>query len=215
MKNMKVITLTAGAGSLILASAVSADFQGLSYDVSTNANGTTVQVFVELEAGDQLNAVYGDADNSLLIEAEGGSFYQNAFGNHSVSGMNPALFGVFPSLLNDSFVTIGLETNVGNAMLDIGIDWTSFNAGGSIWTDNGSWFATPDDAQVYEIDGKIMIMQLTMDEAESFSFEINLQGKNGSDGENWTILGEQIGLPAPGAIALLGLAGLAARRRRK
>ena len=214
MKNMKVITLTAGAGSLILASAVSADFQGLSYDVSTNANGTTVQVFVELEAGDQLNAVYGDADNSLLIEAEGGSFYQNAFGNHSVSGMNPALFGVFPSLLNDSFVTIGLETNVGNAMLDVGIDWASFNAGGAIETDNGSWFATPDDAQVYEIGGRVLIGQFTLIDG-FLSGQINLQGKNGSDGENWTILGEQIGLPAPGAIALLGLAGLAARRRRK
>jgi MYXO-CTERM domain-containing protein len=213
MKNMKVLTLTAGVGSLILASTVSADFQGLSYDVSTNANGTTVQVYVELEAGDQLNAVYGDADNSLLIEAEGGSFYQNAFGNHSVSGMNPALFGVFPSLLNDSYVTIGLETNVGNAMLDIGIDWTSFNGGGAIETDNGSWFATPDDAQVYEIGGRVLIGQFTLIAGE-LTGQINLQGKN-ADGSNWTILGEAVGVPAPGAIALLGLAGLASRRRRK
>ena len=215
MKNMKVITLTAGAGSLILASAVSADFQGLSYDVSTNANGTTVQVFVELEAGDQLNAVYGDADNSLLIEAEGGSFYQNAFGNHSVSGMNPALFGVFPSLLNDSFVTIGLETNVGNAMLDIGIDWAGFNAGGAIVTDNGSWFATPDDAQVYEVGGQVLIGQFTVADGDHVFGTINLQGKN-VDGSNWSATGVNFDtVPAPGALALLGLAGLAARRRRK
>jgi hypothetical protein len=138
MKNMKVLTLSAGVGSLILAGAASADFQGLSYDVSSNANGTTVQVYVELDAGDQLNAVYGDGGNALHIEAAGGSFYQNAFGTHSVAGMNPALFGVFPSLMNDSFVTIGLETSTGNAMLDIGIDWASFEGGGSISTDNGS-----------------------------------------------------------------------------
>ena len=74
--------------------------------------------------------------------------------------------------------------------------------------------ATPDDAQATEIDGKIMIMQLTMDEAESFSFEINLQGKN-ADGSNWTALAVTFPAPpAPGALALLGLAGIAVRRRR-
>ena len=215
MNNLKLLGLTAGVGSLILVGSASADFQGISFTSSSTADGEVYLIYVDVLAGDQLNAVYGDDVTTLSIGSDNG-FYQNAFGNHSVSGMNPALFGVFPSLLNDSYVTIGLETNVGNAMLDIGIDWTSFNAGGSIWTDNGSWFATPDDAQVYEIDGKIMIMQLTMDEAESFSFEINLQGKNGSDGENWTATGINFDTaPAPGALALLGLAGLAARRRRK
>jgi hypothetical protein len=209
-KTPLIVSALVVAGS---AATAMADFQGISFTSSSTDNGVVYQIYVDVLAGDQLNAVYGDADNALSVDGTG-AFYQNAFGNHSVSGMNPALFGVFPSLLNDSYVTIGLETNVGNAMLDIGIDWTSFNAGGSIWTDNGSWFATPDDAQVYEIDGKIMIMQLTMDEAESFSFEINLQGKNGSDGENWTALGVTFPVPSPGALALLGIAGMTVRRRR-
>jgi hypothetical protein len=209
-KTPLIVSALVVAGS---AATAMADFQGISFTSSSTADGVVYQIYVDVLAGDQLNAVYGDADNALSVDGTG-AFYQNAFGNHSVSGMNPALFGVFPSLLNDSYVTIGLETNVGNAMLDIGIDWTSFNAGGSIWTDNGSWFATPDDAQVYEIDGKIMIMQLTMDEAESFSFEINLQGKNGSDGENWTALGVTFPVPSPGALALLGIAGMTVRRRR-
>ena len=213
MKNMKVLTLTASVGSLILAGAASADFQGISYDLSTNANGNTVQVFVELETGDQLNAVYGDGENSLLIEALGGSFYQNPFGQATVAGMNPAFFPIFPSLLNDSFVTIGLETNVGNSMLDIGIDFTTFEGGGAISTDNGSWFATPDDAQVNEVNGRVLIGQFTLIAGE-LSGQVNLQGKN-ADGSNWTVLAEQIGVPAPGAIALLGLAGIATRRRRK
>ena len=80
--------------------------------------------------------------------ATDGTFYQNAFGQATVAGMNPAFFPIFPSLMYDSFVTIGLETSVGNAMLDIGIDFTGFEAGGAITTDNGSWFATPDDPQV-------------------------------------------------------------------
>ena len=209
-KTPLIVSALVVAGS---AATAMADFQGISFTSSSTADGVVYQIYVDVLAGDQLNAVYGDADNALSVDGTG-AFYQNAFGNHSVSGMNPALFGVFPSLLNDSYVTIGLETNVGNAMLDIGIDWTSFNAGGSIWTDNGSWFATPDDAQVYEIDGKIMIMQLTMDADESFSFEINLQGKN-VDSSNWTALGVTFPVPAPGALALLGFAGMTVRRRRR
>ena len=34
-----------------------------------------------------------------------------------------------------------------NNLLDIGIDWTSFEAGGDVYTDNGTWFVTPDDDQ--------------------------------------------------------------------
>ena len=184
MKNMKVLTLTASVGSLILAGAASADFQGISYELSTNANGNTVQVFVELEAGDQLNAVYGDGDNALLIEAVGGSFYQNAFGGATSTRINPALFPVFPSLAYDSWVTIGLQDQTDNAMLNIGIDFTDFEAGGAIWTDNGSWFATPDDAQVYEVGGQVLIGQFTVASDDGIFGTISMQGKN-ADGSNW------------------------------
>ena len=213
MKNLKVLTLTAGMGSLIFAGVASADFQGISHEVTETAYGTMVQVFADLASGDQLNAVYGDADNSLFIDADGGSFYQNAFGQATVAGMNPAFFPIFPSLVYDSFVTIGLSTSPGNAMLDIGIDWTGFEAGGAVWTDNGSWFATPDDAQVYEVDGRVLIGQFTLADGELVG-QVNLQGKN-ADGSNWTVLGQSIAVPAPGALALLGLAGLASGRRRK
>ena len=211
-KTPLIVSALVVAGS---AATAMADFQGISFTSSSTADGVVYQIYVDVLAGDQLNAVYGDADNALSVDGTG-AFYQNAFGNHSVSGMNPALFGVFPSLLNDSYVTIGLETNVGNAMLDIGIDWAGFNAGGAIVTDNGSWFATPDDAQVYEVGGRVLIGQFTVALGDHVFGTINLQGKNGSDGENWTATGINFDTaPAPGALALLGLAGLAARRRRK
>ena len=42
---------------------------------------------------------------------------------------------------------------------------------------------------------------------------VNLQGKDAS-GNTWTLIGGNA-LPAPGALALLGLAGVTARRRRR
>ena len=210
-KTPLIVSALVVAGS---AATAMADFQGISFTSSSTADGEVYLIYVDVLAGDQLNAVYGDDVTTLSIGSDNG-FYQNAFGNHSVSGMNPALFGVFPSLLNDSYVTIGLETNVGNAMLDIGIDWASFNAGGAIVTDNGSWFATPDDAQVYEVGGKVLIGQFTVADGDHVFGTINLQGKN-VDGSNWSATGVNFDtVPAPGALALLGLAGLAARRRRK
>jgi len=214
MKNIKLLALTAGVGSLFIAGTSSADFQGISWTSSSSAYGTTYLIYVDVEAGDQLNAVYGDGSNALSIDS-GGGFYQNIYGQATVAGMNPAFFPIFPSLVYDSFVTIGLLTNVGNAMLDIGIDFTTFEAGGEIWTDNGSWFATPDDAQVNEVNGQVLIGQFTVADGDGVFGSINLQGKN-ADGSNWSALGVEFNtIPAPGVLALLGLAGVVARRRRK
>jgi len=214
MNNVKLLGLTAGVGSLILAGSAAADFQGISWTSSSSAYGTSYLIYVDVEAGDQLNAVYGDDAVALSIDS-GGGFYQNAFGQATVAGMNPAFFPVFPSLMYDSYVTIGLQTSVGNAMLNIGIDFTDFEAGGAISTDNGSWFATPDDAQVYEVGGQVLIGQFTVADNDGVFGTINLQGKN-ADGSNWTAAGVDFNtIPAPGALALLGVAGIVARRRRK
>ena len=111
-------------------------------------------------------------------------FYQNAFGQAFGCWNEPRVLSCLPSLLNDSFVTIGLDTSVGNEMLNIGIDWTSFEAGGAIATDNGSWFGTPAMAQVYEVGGKVLIGQFTVAEGDHVFGTLNLQGKN-SDSSNW------------------------------
>ena len=85
-------------------------------------------------------------------------------------------------------------------------------------TDNGSWFATPDDAQVLAgADLRVMVGQFTMYGSDSHvTGYLNLQGKVG-DFETFVVedIEFEFFAPAPGAIALLGLAGLASRRRRK
>ena len=218
--NIKTLSMTIAAGSL-LATGAMADYTELSYSAVDNMDGTwTARIFANFSAAtDELDAVYGDADNLLLISSTDG-FYQNPFGGNTSADINPALYPAFPSLVNDSWVTIGLEDNVGNNMLNIGIDWSSFEAGGDIESSNGTWFATPDDAQVLAgADLKVMLGQFTMYGADSHvSGVINLQGKAGNFEtfqETGITFDYSLAVPAPGALALLGLAGIASRRRRK
>ncbi len=197
-------------GTLLMSTIAAGDLQGVSIDsLDTGFGGlTTYRVYVDVDSGNQVDAIFGDTDNPLAIRSST-TFYQNQFGLHSPPA--EALFGFFPSLEFDSFVSIGLLTDTDDAMLDIGIDWTDFESnGGDIYTNNGTWFATPDDAQVMEVEGRVLIGQFTTD--GNITGEINILGKN-ADLTSWQYT--NIALPAPGALAILGLAGYLGVRRRR
>jgi hypothetical protein len=145
--------------SLLCGTAASGEFafQGIDYRVvETNAvDGDfnwTVEFYVVLNSDERLDAVAGDGVNDKRL-ATSGTFYQNPFGGPTSMEINPLLYGDFPSLQYDSFVTVGSLDNTGypydnNALLNIGIDWTNFeDNGGDIYTDNGLWFVTPEDPQ--------------------------------------------------------------------
>ncbi len=224
MNKLHLTLATSIAGPLLAASTVSAGFQGIEIDTieSGMGIGSTYRVYVKVDEGDQVNAIWGDDVNELLVYSSGpdGGFYQNQFGSHRPP--SAALFGFFPSLEFDSFVTIGLLDDAGDAMMDIGIDWTGFEAGGAISTDNGTWFATPDDPQCDEVGGRVLIGQFTTfaeldfdgidGPGEGFNGIVNILGRTGNT--SWEKSGVEF-VPAPGAIALLGLAGASVRRRRK
>jgi hypothetical protein len=218
--NNKTLSLTIAASSLIVGTAM-ADYTGLSFTGVDNGDGTwTARIYADFNAAtDELDAVFGDADDMLSISSNGAGFYQNAFGGATSLNINPDLIPVFPSLALDSWVTIGLEDMIGNNMLNIGIDWSGFEGGGDISTSNGSWFATPVDPQVLAgEDLRVMVGQFTLLGADStISGVLNLQGKQG-DFETFQARGQSFEfsmIPAPGALALLGIAGIASRRRRK
>jgi len=218
--NKVMFTISAAAVSSLLAiGTATADFQGISIEVIESGLqdggvdiGTTYRIYALVDEGGEVDAVYGDETNLLNIESTT-SFYQNGFGGYGTP--SAGLFGFFPPLEYDSFVTIGLLDDEDDAMLDIGIDWSDFeDNGGAINTDNGTWFATPDEPQVQAVDGRVIIAQLTTD--GDVNGLVNLQGKN-EDLTNWSVVGVEFStvvVPAPGALALLGLAGLAMRRRR-
>ena len=227
MKNTNIFALAAGMGSMILASTATADVSvsvdlvhlGSNGSATAPADVATYRVYANMDSGWRVDAVYGNSSGVMSIGANG-SFYQNAFGGNTSMDINPALGAVFPSLAYDSWVTIGLADQTGgNALNNIGIDFSGFAAGGDITTDNGSWFVTPDDAQGQEVDGQVLIGQFSVLNgsgdlaADMSSLTVSLQGKD-ANGDTWQATSLN-GLPAPGALALLGVAGIASRRRRK
>ena len=218
MNNLTILGLTAGIGSLVFAGTASAGFSGL--DIETVENGvagyTTYQIHA-LVSG-EVDAVYGNADNTLSVSSDAG--FWNGPGTGASAMDNPeAFWGFYPSMEFDSQVTIGMASNLSaGTMYHIGIDFAAFNAGGNFSTNNGSWYSTPDQPNVHAVGGRVLIMQLTVADDDHAYGVVNMQGKDHVDdgGDNWTADGVEFDTaPAPGALALLGLAGLAARRRRK
>jgi hypothetical protein len=213
---MKVLTQTLVLTAL--PTVAMADYVGLSFEyIESGEDLWTMRLYAQFtESTDQLNAVFGDSESDLYIRSANG-FYQHFLGGPTSISINTALIPLFPSLEYDSWVTIGSENQTDNAMLDIGIDWTDFENGGDIETDNGVWFATPNDMQVIAGDDfRVLIGQFT-----TFGFfsevygYVNLQGKQG-DFETFVARDQYFGwIPTPGALAIFGLAGLNSYRRRR
>ena len=218
------MAICGGLGSLILAASASAGYLGLSTEVTTvsGANPFTgatydlevVRLYVDLEEGARLDAVFGSAQNELVIGTTA-AFYQNTFGGDTAGQINAAQWGFFPSMQYDTFLTIGLLDSTGDALSVQDMDFSNFTT--EISTSNGTWYVTPDAAQgEADAEGRVLIGQFSFlagtGGLDSMYGNINLQGKD-ADGETWQVVDQWI--PAPGALALLGLAGIAGRRRRR
>jgi hypothetical protein len=199
------------ASSLICGVAASGQFafQGMDYRVvETNSVAGdfnwTVEFYLVLNSDERLDAVAGDGVNDKRL-ATSGTFYQNPFGGPTSTDINPLLYGSFPSLQFDSFVTVGAMDSTGypydnNALLSIGIDWANFeDNGGDVYTDNGLWFVTPDDPQgapilftnqnCEEKYGTLVARVTVFGELDSVYMGALFQGKDNT-GTTWQATGE-------------------------
>ncbi len=203
----------------------SAGMTGMSYDIfgSNMVDGeanTTFRVYADLDDGNRLDAVFGNTVHNMIYTNENGATtYQNALGGPTSQAINPAFFALAPSLEWDSYMTIGTLYNTDNALQDIGIDWSPWDtAGGDLFCDNGTWFITPVDPQGEEVDGRVLIAQMTIFHGSSAhvgTFTAGFQGKD-ENFETWQSEGYvELWVPAPGAVALLAMPMLAGRRRRR
>jgi len=239
--NVKRASVFAGTvGALVLAGYANADYQGMAWQSVDNSSGSqggnTYRLYALMDDDNRLDAVAGNATQNLSLTANGGFIQQDQGGATSLS-INSGFFQFVPELEWDSYVTIGALHSDGfpygaNNLSDVGIDWSDFEDGNDLMTDNGTWFVTPDEPQglgmthsdLYDGNGNAigdsygtLIAQVTT-VGDGGSFSGLLQGKDAA-GETWqaNVNGFNYGavVPAPGALALLGLAGIAGRRRRR
>ena len=209
--NVKRASVFAGSvGAIALASVATAGFNGMAWQAVDNLGnagngGETYRLYAMLDMGDRLDAVAGNEAQGLSLTSTG-SFYQNANGGPTSKSINSGFFGFVPSLEWDSYATIGALYQDGspfgsNELNDIGIDWSTFEGGGDLSSNNGTWFVTPDQAQGEAIEHSglfgdvtgtgygVLIAQVTVLDADpsleyAGKFSGLLQGKTAS-GDTW------------------------------
>lgn len=222
---MKMTCVAAAVSCGLFAGAASADFVSLVLRQKTDIPNLPDNLFVcnlylKFDAPTDRFLSIGFANIATM---DGSSFHQDPFGGDKAP---PSfLVDVFPSLLYDSFLTIGYKVVPEGA-----VDGTSFDAG---WNPNlfdvggqvvGGWFNSnppngQGDAGNYE-DGEILIAQLvTIDDGAG-----DVVGIAGSFTVFWApdytgeVQSAQVSfmhVPAPGAIALLVGGGFVKLKRRR
>lgn len=71
---------------------------------------TTYRLYIDMvNPEDKLSSIYGGVGEPLIVSTTDG-FYNDPLGGTSASSINPALFSFFPSILADSWFTIGIES---------------------------------------------------------------------------------------------------------
>jgi hypothetical protein len=218
-----------GAVALV-ASSASAAFTGFSVDRVITAEGNTqYKVYANW---DQSNAVMLNAFNFTQISGSLNARHQDA--GEDADGNPLASWSANVNLLgtaarnNDSWVTVsGSGTSGGNdTSLDPSFSYPAGNADRSFIPANAGWFdATPGAPNAVLAGGaqggyRMLLVQIVRsgsgdDPIATFGMTVGWKLANTTTalfaGAGQVIT---IGVPAPGALALLGLAGLAARRRR-
>jgi len=218
-----------GAVALV-ASSASAAFTGYSVDRTITAEGNTQ--YKIYGNWDQSNAVMLNAFNFTQFSGSLNARHQDA--GEDADGNPLASWSANVNLLgtaarnNDSWVTVsGSGTSGGNdTALDPSFNYPAGSTDRSFIPVNAGWYdATPGAPNLVLAGGaqggyRILLMQIVRsgsgdDPIATFGMTMGWKLANTTTalfaGTGQVIT---IGVPAPGALALLGLAGLAARRRR-
>ncbi|MAT80533.1 MAG: hypothetical protein CMJ29_02675 [Phycisphaerae bacterium] len=119
--------------------------------LSVDQDNWTVDIYASVGPGNRVDAVAGNSIQEKLLTSTYG-FYQDPNGGPTSVSINPNFYSFVPDLEWDSRVTIGALDQTGNPfdannLGDVGINWTTFENGGTLAADNGTWYVLPTDSQ--------------------------------------------------------------------
>jgi len=166
------------------------------------AGMTTYRYYVKcLNPADFVSSVSGDVNNPTMVTTTT-DFYQDELGGVTPNAISPFLFGTFPDLQYDSWVTIGLSSAPNSAIGEANVStvegsanpWSSNfdpgfgTPGGDIVINDvvgGSWFALNGDNNgiaASHPDQQVLIAQLTTSGDVEGNFYVQIfENGNGSD----------------------------------
>ncbi len=152
------------------------------------AGMTTYRVYLNTpDAGDYVSSVLSGGDGGTVALSTTGLFYQHQYGGNTSNLINPALFGFFPALEFDSWVTIGLTGQPTSGQQGVSLQaesaWaadfangSSFSVGGAI---DGGWFINGGSNGYAGDDQKVLLAQLTTDGDLGGALNVTIQAAAG------------------------------------
>lgn len=180
-------------------------------------NWDTYRLWVQVnDAMASVGAFSGSADNSIamiLDPGAGGVFFNDPLAGNTAP--STGFFAFAANLAFDTYVTIGSSDATGSAPSITDPDGIIGDLSGPVNGENVGVTTTPVAGNGVVSDGmggfRVLLGQFTVQEGSVFSGQGLVSGPG--LGSNFGEFTSEI--PAPGALALLGVAGIATRRRRK
>ncbi|MEE2919206.1 MAG: hypothetical protein VYA72_03315, partial [Bacteroidota bacterium] len=121
-------------------------------DAGILAGFTTYRVYLNcVNETDFLSACSGDMDNPLILNSSSGNWYNHGLNSGwDANNVNPELFGVFPELEYDSYLTIGRD-GPGNVP-ELNTIWGSINPTSEFRPELGSGITEPSFGSNFTVD---------------------------------------------------------------
>jgi len=217
---MKASLITATAG-MALTAAAAADFTGYEGVVDEIDGYYVINMYAMFD--DTSNAVL-NVFGADINTSDGGGFHHN-----DIAGGNwkPSFSFDIPGTSNpaiDSYVTVGYGVGALAALNLTALDPSFGSGAGAYIPVDAGWYNGDPNSPQYASTGSVHVGQFVfgMDRVNEsnrigfFTFDCEI-GYNNGPGSGETFFGDGSwtwDVPAPGALALLGMGGLVARRRR-